>query len=117
VKYINKKQIASAAEAGIPEPKQIRQNVTTDDAWATRALLAIYAHQTAYEQSAGATTEDNGVGFSGTDAEFLSSVASQAKRGRQLSEKQMVYVRKRMGKYANQLFWIAVWKKEGTNNG
>lgn len=89
-----------------------KAKIGTDDFWAARAVLAIYAHQTHDEKQADATTHDNGVGFNGRDAEFLSSIARQltergfSKETRDrvpLSFKQLACVRKSMPKYAGQL--------------
>jgi hypothetical protein len=81
----------------------IRKMVSCDARWAVRALVRIYEHQTDDEQRVGETREHNGVGFTGADANILSSFAEQVQRGRQLSEKQMRIVFKRMPKYARQL--------------
>lgn len=85
----------------------IREMVATNEAWAVRALVRIYANQTAGEQSIGSTVEHNGVGFSGADSEILSSFASQVERGRKLSAKQLAIVFKRMPRYARQLMEAA----------
>lgn len=90
----------------------IREMVTTNDSWARRAVLAIYQYQTDAEQYAGVTTDDNGVGFSGPDAEILTSFANQLKQGRTLSTKQMNLAKKKMGKYAGQLVRIANSKED-----
>lgn len=44
-----------------------------------RALLVIYNNQTQDEKQSGDTAHDNGKGFTGSDARFLSSVASWVK--------------------------------------
>ena len=84
----------------------IRQMVTTNDQWATRAIIALYQCQTDDEQMAEVTKHTNGVGFSGVDAGFLSSLAKQA-QARPLSEKQLAAAKKLLGKYAGQLLKIA----------
>ena len=78
-----------------------------DERWATRALLAIYRNQTVDEQMTGETVEDNGIGFTGTDANILSSFAEQVQNGRTLSVKQLVILNKKIGKYAGQLIRMA----------
>ena len=103
-----KKQLADAAERGIPTPAEIKAKISSDDRWATRALLSIYENQTSEEQSSQSTIEDNGIGFNGTDAEFLSSIAQGVLRYGQPTPRQMPHVRKKMPKYANQLFAIAM---------
>lgn len=49
-----------------------------------RALIAIYARQTADEQRAGVTKFNNGVGFSGADAELGTKCAKAALAGKLL---------------------------------
>lgn len=76
------------------------------------AILRIYDLQTADEQASGTTTHDNGVGFSGCDAEILTSFAHWIKRSRyahgaRLTERQLVIARKKIKKYAAQLARIA----------
>lgn len=81
--------------------------IETRDIAVAKGVLAIYAYQTAVEQSAEATCQDNGVGFNGADAPILSSFAKQLQKGRTLSAKQIAIARKRMTKYAGQLLKIA----------
>jgi hypothetical protein len=114
--YVNKKELAEAAQFGIPAPSEIKSNIQSCDRWATRALLAVFAMQEADEARDEHTYHENKVGFSKFDAEFLTSVAKQAKKGRTLSDKQMVFVRKKMGKYAKQLFWLSLDRSRKENN-
>lgn len=67
-------------------------------------MLVIYAKQTLSEQTSQTTSELNSVGFSGCDAEIMSSFSQQIQRGRTLSPKQMVIVFKKMPKYWEQLW-------------
>jgi len=80
--------------------------------FARRALLVIYGKQTEDEKSAEVTVASNGVGFSGFDAELLTSFAKQLETKQDkypgkpewwLSPGQMKWVFKKMPKYANQL--------------
>lgn len=82
----------------------VKNQLATNKVWALKALVRIYQeNQTVDEQSAKVTSHDNGIGFTGVDAGFLSSLAEQyLKRGR-LSDKQMVFVFKKMPKYHNQV--------------
>lgn len=57
----------------------IREKLGTDILWIKKALLLIYSKQTDSEQVKRETTDYNGVGFTGYDSRFLSSVASQVK--------------------------------------
>lgn len=94
----------------------IKEKLASNDAWALRALAVIYQHQTALEQEQGATKEDNGVGFTGLDAEILTSFAKQYRRWRArpvgsgyshpLSTKQMALLKRKMPKYAEQLLRV-----------
>lgn len=82
---------------------------------AENALLGLYARQTADEQQNQTTSHTNGIGFSGTDADILSSFAQQIERkrgqgaraGQCLSEKQLNLLRNRISKYSRQLLEIA----------
>lgn len=85
----------------------LKEKLATDQRWAVRGLTRIYEFQTADEQAIGMTREYNDVGFSGVDAEILSSFAEQVLRGRTLSPKQMAIVFKKMPKYARQLDSVA----------
>lgn len=86
----------------------IRHQLATDPAWALRALVKIYERQTASEKSTQGTIEQNGIGFSGIDGNFFSSLAEQYNRKGTLSEKQMVIVMKRMKKYARQILDLSI---------
>ena len=81
----------------------LKNQLATNPAWAIKGLVKIYTLQTADEQSSGHTSHDNGVGFSGCDAEILSSFATQVNRGRNLSPKQMAIVFKKMPRYWKQI--------------
>lgn len=70
----------------------------------TTALLYLFARQTTDEQDAHTTSHSNGMGFTGVDAEFLSSVASRCKKyGNPMTTGQFPYVQKKLVKYAGQL--------------
>jgi len=94
--------------------KMIKENLSINDKWVVSAVLAIYARQTAAEQSIESTVDANGIGFSGADGEILSSFAKQIlefnsgrSRFRQpLSPKQFGMARKKIIKYAGQLLSI-----------
>ena len=88
-----------------------------------RALLVLFARQTADEQIMDAATVNNGMGFSGLDAEIFSSFAKQilksrAPYGERLTVKQLAVCRKlnakgamRIAKYAGQLVEVANSKR------
>ena len=85
----------------------VRERMAADDSWVIRGLIAIYRMQTASEQASKSTDVLNGVGFTGVDAAFGSSLAEQAIKRGSLSPKQMIYARRMMKKYAGQLVRIA----------
>ena len=87
--------------------QEFKEKLATDPRWATRGLLRIYSFQTESEQASETTSEDNGVGFTGVDADILSSFAKQVQAGRNLSQKQMDLLLKKMPKYAGQLYAYA----------
>jgi hypothetical protein len=86
---------------------QIKTMLETRNVAVIKGILAIFAYQTATEQTVEETNQSNGVGFNGVDAPIMSSFAKQLQNGRTLSEKQMVLARKRIIKYAGQLLRIA----------
>lgn len=82
----------------------VKQMLSTNKVWATKALVRIYQeNQTTDEQMAKTTSHDNGIGFSGVDAAFASSLAEQYLKRGGLSDKQMGFVFKIMPKYAGQV--------------
>jgi len=100
----------------------VRQKLGTDDLWAKKALLLIYSHQTASEQSVGHTVVNNSVGFSGHDSEYLTSLAKQLRKHLEnvkaecpdlteteqlkkawMSQKQMTALKKAIKKYWRQV--------------
>lgn len=85
----------------------IQKLVTTNDRALYRAILAIYKNQTMSERNMQATTEHNGVGFTGVDGAFMSSLAEQILKRKALSEKQLVSARKIMPKYWKQLMFVS----------
>ncbi len=83
--------------------EQLRRRLASNDRWALRALMRIYQNQTADEQCREATIERNGIGFTGPDAEILTSFARQYQRRGSLSERQMIILRRRIPAYARQI--------------
>jgi hypothetical protein len=86
---------------------EIRARITTNPRWTERAILAVYEYQTDVEQVKKETVENNGVGFNGLDAPFLSSLAQWLQKGHHLTERQLKPAQKMIGKYAGQLKRIA----------
>lgn len=81
----------------------IKHKLSTDAAWALKALVKIYNLQTADEKASGTTNNLNNVGFSGCDAVILSSFATQFLKRNTLSNKQMALLLKKMPRYHNQV--------------
>jgi len=78
--------------------------LATDPKWTTKALVKIFnENQTQAEQAAEMVTEDNGIGFTGTDGQFLSSLAKQFIERNFLSTKQMSSLFRLMPKYHAQV--------------
>ena len=86
---------------------ELKRRLATDDRWALRALTVVYRNQTADEQNAQQTIEHNGIGFSGPDAEILSSFAQQYQRRGRLSPKQMNLLKRKIPSYARQVARVA----------
>lgn len=93
--------------------KQKRQWIETQfvtDRYVELALLAIFRRQTADEQRAGQTAYENGMGFTGVDAEFGTSLANAILRYGKLTQGQMFHARKIIRKYWKQLIEVATVK-------
>ena len=85
----------------------LKEKIQQDKTWALRALLKIYEYQTQEEQQQESTNDANGVGFSGCDAKFLSSIAKQYIKKGFLSERQFSSVMKITPKYSGQILRIS----------
>lgn len=81
----------------------LRNQLKTDRLTAWRALKRVYENQTADEQTSEFTKYNNGVGFTGSDSEFLSSLAKQLLMYGTLSDKQTGCLFRLMPKYARQI--------------
>ena len=81
----------------------VKNQLATNPAWATRAIVKLWQRQTADEKATQSTGQDNGVGFNGTDAFILSSFAEQINKGRTLSPKQLAIAFKKLPKYSKQI--------------
>ena len=81
----------------------LKSQIRTDRLTAWRALKRIYENQTEDEQTSELTKYANGVGFTGSDSEFLTSLAKQLLMYGNLSDKQTKCLFKFMPKYARQL--------------
>lgn len=101
--------------------RMIKANLEENDKWVLRAVIVIFQRQTASEQVAETTREENGIGFNGVDAQILSSFAKQiidfeagkSRFNTPLSPKQMGIARRKITKYAGQILQI-MKEKEAT---
>ena len=89
IKKMTKKQLTKI------RVDDIKDRMKTDK-FLLQCMLKIFSFQTSWEKQDDTTQVWNDVGFSGVDVEFLSSVSNQYIKKGYLSDKQMVYVRKRM---------------------
>jgi len=84
----------------------LKELIRTNDNAVIRGMLKIYQYQTNDEQMAERTEYKNSVGFSGVDAEIMSSFVKWYQNKNYLSPKQMEIARKKMVRYAGQLLRI-----------
>jgi len=84
----------------------IKYQLATKKKAALKALMLIYSRQTETEQEINQTTEHNAIGFSGVDAELLSSFAKQYQKTGYLTAKQMDYLYRKISKYSRQVYSV-----------
>lgn len=100
-------------DATIWTAEKIREKLASGDrGWLVHSLQTLYDQQTADEKMSEETSHRNSVGFSGHDAEILSSFAKQWRAKRWLSEKQYAILQKKLPKYSGQLERLATERKE-----
>ena len=87
--------------------EEIRSKLETSQVWLERAVIAIYDRQTYDEQQIHETREQNGRGFSGFDANYLTYIAKWINNGKHLDGKHLSKTRQKMLKYSGQLVRIA----------
>jgi high-affinity Fe2+/Pb2+ permease len=100
---ILKKTEAVNTDGKIWSKETIQELLDKSDEAVYRAMKQIYAKQTADEQKYQDTHMYNSVGFTGADAEIMSSFTEYYEKFGKLSPKQMVIARKKMKKYWKQL--------------
>ena len=93
MEYTSKAQLVTQMKINLETRKDVR----------IRALLRIFENQTFDEQRTESTNRYNGIGFTGSDARFLSSLAKQYKYKKFLTDKQDAVLRRKIVKYAAQL--------------
>ena len=106
-KRIRKPVLLTSKTNQVIDKAFIVKMLTENNAWLYRGLVSIYNYQTLDEQLAETTSHDNGCGFTGADAQSLSSLAKQVIRRGFLTPTQLTFARKKMTKYAGQLLRIA----------
>ena len=94
-------------------PEVIKRKLETDQRWLERGILAIMNYQTDQEIRIEQTQDKNNVGFNGVDGKFLTSLGKWIKNshnpeGQRLTIKQAFVAKKRMIKYAGQLYRISI---------
>lgn len=82
---------------------KLKDVLAKQEAWAVRAMLLIYKHQTDDEQTKDSTDHHNDVGFNANDAFILSQFAKSYHKWGRLTPKQLAIVHRKMPKYARQL--------------
>lgn len=85
------------------DKESIQNLLKTNDNAVIAALLRIYARQTESEKIDKATEDYNTIGFTGVDAEILSSFVEYYQKWGKLSPKQMAITRNKIKKYWRQL--------------
>lgn len=86
----------------------IQDLLVSNPKFVERSLRKLYECQTADERSGRSTTHSNGRGYNVHDAKFASSLVQDTlDKGRSLSERQLFFARRMLGKYAQQLANIA----------
>ena len=86
------------------EKSVLKKLLATNERWAKKALMRIYAAQTSDEKDCGETLHDNGVGFNGVDAKLLTRIAKWYAEKNYIGAGYMKIVHDRIPKYADQIF-------------
>ncbi len=90
-------------------PARIRKLIRENDVFVERALCVLLKRQNPMEQQVKHTMINNNMGFTSSDAKFLTGLADQILEtskypiGKKLSKKQMPYARSMLMKYSTQL--------------
>lgn len=84
----------------------IQRLLDQNDRAVERAVVQIYRNQTQAEQANRCTRVQNGKGFTSMDAEFMTALAESCLNYGRLTDRQLVYARKKIRKYWGQLLTI-----------
>ena len=79
--------------------------------WALKALMVVYDNQEPDEKTGEQSIHSNGMGFSKFDAKFLTSLARQYRNRGNLSPKQIVFLKKKIGRYWRQILAVSNLQK------
>jgi len=85
----------------------VKARLGSDKRWALRALEIVYSNQTNDEKIIGVTKYNNGIGFTGNDAEMLTTFAQQYLCKNYLTSLQMQLLFKMISKYWRQVLLVA----------
>jgi SNF2 family DNA or RNA helicase len=83
--------------------REIYDRIENDNGYAIASLLHVYSFQLEDEKAAEYTKYSNGVGFNGTDAGFMSSLATQYQKKGWLSDRQISAMKRNLKKYWSQI--------------
>lgn len=92
----------------------IQRLLDSNDTAALKALKIIYDNQTDDEQTTERTKYHNGKGFTGIDAEIMTSIYKWYERKGWVSPKQMRIIRRKVRRYWRQVLTAIVEKDEQT---
>jgi len=83
----------------------IKEKLSTDNRWVEKAIIVIYNRQTSTEQNNKFTSEKNGVGFTGYDANYFTYLANYLLKNKNnhLTGKHLDKAKKSMPKYWKQI--------------
>ena len=87
--------------------EEIKELLNNNQKAVLKGIIVIYNLQTEDEKAHSETNHNNGIGFSGIDANIMSSFAEQIIKRGFLSNKQMDIAKKKILKYAGQLTKVA----------
>jgi len=83
--------------------ENIQALLETSDKAVARAVYRVYLNQTESEKMVENTHVNNGIGFTGADAGYLTSLAKFYEKRGYLTQKQTDYARRKVKKYWRQL--------------
>ncbi|MBU2249446.1 MAG: DEAD/DEAH box helicase, partial [Gammaproteobacteria bacterium] len=89
--------------------------INTSTEWTVGALLRLYHFQTVDEQASHSTNHQNDFGFNSFDAGILTDISQYYLTKGYLSDRQIIFVRKAIKKYINQLLNIGIEPISVTN--